>query len=100
MENLLAAAGPGGEQSTWLILMAGIFAIFYFIVFRPQQKKQKQLKKQIENLSKGDRFVTVGGLYVTVMGIKEYTVMAKIADDVKVEIAKSAISAVIEKGQK
>ncbi|MDH5682265.1 MAG: preprotein translocase subunit YajC [Spirochaetota bacterium] len=80
-----------------VIMMAGIFVIFYFLMIRPQQKRQKELKQQIESISKGDKFITAGGIYATVVSIKENVVTAKIADDVKVEIAKSAISAVLPK---
>ncbi len=95
----LAQEGDGAATSNFdpktIIMMLGIVAIFYFLLFRPQQKKQKALKLQIEGLSKGDRFVTAGGLYATVVSIKENIVTAKIATDVKVEVAKSSISAVV-----
>ncbi len=82
-----------------LLPIVGIFAIFYFLMIRPQQKRQKELQRQIETLTKGDRFLTAGGIYATVIGIKDNVVTAKIADEVKVEIAKTAISAVVSKGE-
>jgi len=99
--TLLQQAPQGGIEAflPQLLIIVGIFAIFYFLMIRPQQKKQKALQMQISNLSKGDRFLTTGGLYCTVVGIKEHIVTAKIADDVKVEIAKTAIATVVEKGQ-
>ncbi len=96
----LAQDGGGATSAGTIqtfVLMGGIVLIFYFLLFRPQQKKQKALKLQIEGLSKGDRFVTAGGIYATVVSIKENIVTAKIATDVKVEIAKSSISAVVGK---
>ena len=89
----------GGEPSIipTIAMMVGIFLIFYFLMVRPQQKKQKILKKQIEELTKGDRFLTAGGIYATVVGIKENVVTAKISEDVKIEIAKGSISAVMNK---
>jgi len=90
-------ASQQGNPWTMVIMMAGIFVIFYFLMIRPQQKRQKELKQQIENISKGDKFITAGGIYATVVSIKEHVVTAKIADDVKVDIAKSAISAVLPK---
>ena len=90
---------PEGASSSlpMIIMMVGIFVIFYFLMIRPQQKKQKELRRQIDSLSKGDKILTSGGIYGTVIGIKENIITAKIADDVKVEIAKQAISAVVEK---
>ncbi len=96
MEFIHAQTGSQGYLS--IIMMVGIIAIFYFLIIRPQQKKQKQLKAQVESLGKGDRFISTGGLYATVVGIKEHVIVAKIADEVKVEIAKSAVQAVVEKG--
>lgn len=97
--NILLAQIGGETQGllTSILMMVGVFAIFYFLLIRPQQKRQKDLKKQIGELSKGDRFVTTGGIYGKVIGIKENVITAQIAENVKVEIAKSAISAIVEK---
>lgn len=86
------------EGYSQIVIVGGIFVIFYLFMIRPQQKKQKELKLSIANLSKGDKFISSGGLYCTVVGIKDNVVTAKIATDVKVEIAKSSISAVVSKG--
>ncbi len=73
-----------------LILM---FAVFYFLLIRPQQKQQKELQKMVQDLKKGDRVVTAGGIIGTVAGIQDDYVVLKVGDgETKVEILKSAIS--------
>ena len=100
----LPLAQAGQQQPTsivpTIVMMVGIFVIFYFLMIRPQQKKQKELKAKIEAMDKGDTFITAGGLYATVVGIKEHIVTAKISDDVKVDIAKASISVVLDKTNK
>ena len=78
-------------------MIALIFVIFYFLLIRPQQKKQKQHQNMLEAIKKGDRVVTSGGVYGTVIGVKDNIVVLKIADDVKVEFAKSAIASIVSK---
>ncbi len=89
--------GGGGSPLSGLWMIALIFVIFYFLLIRPQQKKQKQHRNMLGSVKKGDRVVTSGGLYGTVIGVKENIVVLKIADDVKVEFAKSAISSIASK---
>ena len=92
------AAGPGGGVAQgppiafqlWPLIMIGV--IFYMLVFRPQRLKQKELEKMISALQKGDSVVTSGGLLGIVMGLKERTVVLKIAENVRVEILRSSIT--------
>ncbi|MFH0974929.1 MAG: preprotein translocase subunit YajC [Spirochaetota bacterium] len=76
-----------------LILPAAILVIFYFLLIRPNQKKEKDRKKMIEQLDKGDKVITTGGMYGVVVNIKkeEGIVVLKISDGAKVDFAKSAI---------
>jgi preprotein translocase subunit YajC len=74
-----------------------IFAIFYFILIRPQQKKQKQHQELIASLRKGDKVVTNGGVYGVVVDVKEHVVVLKISENVKIELIRNAVAAVIEK---
>ncbi|MBL7171006.1 MAG: preprotein translocase subunit YajC [Candidatus Omnitrophica bacterium] len=76
-----------------------IFIVFYFMVFRPQQTKQKEHQRMVSSLEKGDKVVTSGGMHGLVTGLKEKTVYLKIADNVRIEINRTGISAV-EKGPK
>ena len=93
----LSSPGEGSSQFTFLIPMLLIFVIFYFLLIRPQQKKQKQHQEMIGTLRRGDRIVTNGGLYGTVVDVKEHIIVVKIADEVKIEIVKNAVATVIEK---
>ena len=87
------ASGSGGSGWTMFIPMALIIVIFYFFLIRPSQKKEKDRRKMIDELQKGDKVVTNSGMYGVVVNIKteENIVVVKIADGVKVEFAKTAI---------
>lgn len=94
--NLIAMApqgqNAGGGIVSTLIMFAAIIAIFYFMIIRPQQKRQKERQKLLESIQKGDKIITVGGVHGTVVGVDEKTVLVQIADNVKVKFEKSAIS--------
>lgn len=91
-------AGQTGPL-TALLPFAVIFAIFYFLVFRPESIKRKNLEKMIAGVGKDDKITTSGGLIGTVANVKENTVTVKIADNVKVEVMKSSISSVEKKSK-
>ena len=74
-----------------------IFAIFYFLLIRPQQKKQKEHRKTLSELKKNDQVVTAGGIHGTVVLVKEKTAVLRLDDNVKVEFDKESISTVIKK---
>ncbi len=97
----MAAPQGGGQTSPFamLPLFLAFLVIFYFLLWRPQAKRQKEHKAMLDALKKGDRVVTSGGLYATVLNVKENegVVVASIADGVKVEIARSSIAAVVKK---
>jgi preprotein translocase subunit YajC len=69
-----------------------IFALFYVLMIVPSRKRQKALQQLLENLKKGDRVVTSGGLYGEVAAVTDAMVVLKVADNVKVRVAKSAIT--------
>jgi preprotein translocase subunit YajC len=84
--------GPGGGF-TALVPLILMFAVFYVLLIRPQQKKQRELRDLLNSLKTGDQIVTSGGLYGTIIGFGEDNrVKVKIADNVKVDIARSAIT--------
>ncbi len=88
---LLQAQGSGsGLQS--LILFGGIAIVFYFFMIRPQQKKQKDTKKFIEDIKKGDSVVTIGGVHGKVYATDEDTVTLEVDKSTKMKFEKSAIS--------
>ncbi len=90
--NPAAGGGQGGlGQYTSLIFIAAVFAIFYFILIRPQQKRAKQHKDFLENLKKGDKVITSGGLYGTITGISDDSVTIEIAEKVRVKVDKGTV---------
>lgn len=93
------ATGATGGVGQWgiLIVMPLIILVFYFLVMRPQNKKQKEAKKMLESLRKGDRIVTIGGLRGTVVSVKDDVVVLKVDDNTKLEYSKNAVSAVLER---
>jgi preprotein translocase subunit YajC len=80
-----------------ILLILAFFLVVYFMFLRPQQKRQKQVQEMLKNIKNGDRVLTSGGLYGQVLGVKDDVVVLKIADDVKVEVAKSAVQGVVSK---
>ena len=74
-----------------------LFVIFYFMLIRPQQKKQKDHADMIAKLDKNDEVITVGGVHATVVSVGEKTAILRIADNVKIEIEKSSITQVTKK---
>jgi preprotein translocase subunit YajC len=93
--------GGGGGGLGMLLPIILIFVIMYFLMIRPQQKKHREHQQMIQSLRKGDRVVTSGGLYATVLNIKEKdnVVVLKIAEGVKVEIQRNSIAGLIQKGE-
>ena len=77
-----------------------IFGIFYVLIMLPMRKRQKALAQLIENLKKGDRVITNGGLYGEVAAVTGPTVVLKIADNVKVRVAKSSITGLEPEAEK
>lgn len=98
--GLLLAQGAQGGGMGFLMPMVLIFGIFYFMMIRPQQRKEKERRKMIEELKSGARVMFSGGILGVVTNVKEHTFMVKVADSVKVEVLKGAVSQVIEKGEK
>jgi preprotein translocase subunit YajC len=89
------AASPGPAQFiTSLIPFAAIIGIFYFLILRPQNKKQKETQRMLGALKKGDRVATIGGIHGTIQSVKDRTVILKVDDNVKIEFSRSAISTV------
>ena len=76
------------------ILIVGV--LFYFMIIRPQQKQQKERKAMLDSLKKGDRIVTVGGIYGELVALKEDYVTLKVADKVEIKVARSGIGHVVK----
>ncbi len=83
--------GGGAGNYSFLIMMGLIFVVMYFFMIRPQQKKQKELANFRNSLSKGDKIVTIGGIYGVVSEIKEKYILVEVDNNIKLRIDKSAI---------
>jgi len=92
-----AEGGQGGGFMGFLPLII-MFAIFYFLLIRPQQKKAKQHKEMLGALKKGDRVISSGGLHGTVTGLTEDIVTMEIAPKIRVKVSRGSISGFIPKG--
>ncbi|MBS7314404.1 MAG: preprotein translocase subunit YajC [Candidatus Onthomorpha sp.] len=97
--NVLLQAGGGGAMSS-IIMLVAIIVIFYFFMIRPQQKRQKEEKKFREALTKGQRVVTIGGLHGKIADVRETTVLIEVANDVKIEVEKTAVAMSVATDQK
>jgi preprotein translocase subunit YajC len=78
-----------------------IIVIMYFLIIRPQVKRQKEQKSMLDALQKGDRIVTTGGIHGTVVGFKEKEgiVILKVADNIKIELSRGAVARVVKTGE-
>lgn len=92
------AAAPAGGGLEMLLMMGVFFAIMYFMIIRPQQKRAKEHKLMLEALSKGDEIVTGGGVLGKVAGISDNFVELIIADNVTIKVQKQAVASVMPKG--
>ncbi len=92
---VFAQQDPAAQTSTLVTFLpiVLIILIFYFLLYRPMRKRQKSLEAMISNLKNGDKVITSGGIYGTITGLKDHTVMLKVSDQAKIEVAKSAIAA-------
>lgn len=89
------ASGQGGGFGAFVPLIL-MFAIFYFLLIRPQQKKQKQHRQMIGAIKKGDRIITSGGLYGRVTGLSDTSVTLEISEKVRVRVARSNIATIVQ----
>lgn len=86
-----AAAGAEGGGMSGLIMIGLLFVVMWFFMIRPQQKRQKEIKKQREALTKGDKVVTAGGIYGVITDIKEKYFVVEVTKGVSVSVDKGSI---------
>jgi len=91
----LAQAAPGGEGSFLggLVPMFLILGIFYVIFILPMRRKQRKLQEMIHNLKRGDKVITTGGIFGTVMGISDRVVQLRISDSTTIDVSRNAVAA-------
>jgi preprotein translocase subunit YajC len=90
---------PEGGLFSTMIMFALIIGIFYFLILRPQQKRQKERQKLLEALKKGDKVVTSAGMYGTIAGLDEKTALVQVAEGVKIKFERSAIGSIVREGE-
>lgn len=84
-----AAGGAGNLQGIGMMVL--IFVVFYFFMIRPQQKRQKEIKKQREAMKTGDKVVTSGGIYGKIREVGETTVLIEIAENIRIKVDKNSV---------
>ena len=84
-------AQQGGSPWTMWIMLGLIFVVMYFFMIRPQKKQQKELQRFRDSLAKGDKVVTIGGIFGTVVEIKEESVLIEVDNGVKIRVSKQAL---------
>lgn len=89
------AAPAAGNQFMSFLPLIFIFIIFYFLLIRPQQKKQKELVKLVSSLKTGDKIITTAGIHGLITNVKDTTVIVKVADNVKIEFDKACVVTVV-----
>ena len=92
-----APAGGGAEGPSlmmqFLVPLGLVFAIFYFLVIRPANRKQRALQDMLKSLKNGDRVITTGGIHGTVAGISDNIIQIRVASSVKIDVSRNAIAA-------
>jgi len=91
------SAGSAGSMTTTFITFGLIILIFYFLIIRPQKKREKETKNMLAAMKKGDKIVSIGGIRGTIVTVKETTVVVKVDDNARIEFSKSAIAQIIDK---
>jgi len=99
--NAMATSESTGQSTTGSMTMTFvtfglIIVIFYFLMIRPQKKKDKEAQEMISRMKKGDKVVSIGGIHGTVVAVKESTVVVKVDDNTRIEFTKNAINAVVD----
>jgi preprotein translocase subunit YajC len=89
---LLQAAQSGGSGGMQIFMLVGIVAIFYFFMIRPQQKRNKEQTKFRNELQKGQKIVTIGGVHGKIVEVQEKTVTVEVAENIRLKFEKSAIA--------
>jgi preprotein translocase subunit YajC len=98
IQSAHAQGAPAADPFGFLLPMIVIFAAFYFLLIRPQQKKQKAHTALISDLKEGDEVLTAGGILGKITGVSEHYVVVKIGDNTEIKIQKASVSQVVPKG--
>jgi len=91
------APDPTTQLMTTLLMFGGVIVVFYFFMIRPQQKRQKEMRKMLDAVKKGDKVVTSSGIHGTVTDVEDAIIVVQIADNTRVRFDKAAIAGVENK---
>ncbi|HXN23670.1 MAG TPA: preprotein translocase subunit YajC [Candidatus Dormibacteraeota bacterium] len=91
---VVQTASPTSLLTSPIVMMVIVMGIFYVLLILPQQKQQKQIREMRSALKNGDKVITSGGIYGTIVGLEDDAVQLRIADQVKVKVSRSAIASV------
>lgn len=80
------------ESVIGILYIVGLFALLWFLMIRPQQQRQKKHQEMVRNLGVNDHIITAGGIYGTIVKVKEDSFIVKVADNVRIEVMKQAVS--------
>lgn len=97
--NLIMLQEAAGSGIANIVMIVALIAVFYFFMIRPQQKKQKEIRKFREGIKNGDRVVTAGGIYGKVRQVKENTFVIEIASGVSITVDKGSVYPSAEQAQ-
>ena len=95
---LAQAAKPGNEMINVVVMLALMFGIMYFMMIRPQQRKEKERQRMVAELRAGQRVLFSGGLLGTIVEAKPFTFMIEISNGVRLEVARGAVSRILKDG--
>ncbi len=101
LQAATAANGTAQQQGGWSfwVMMILIFVVFYFFMIRPQQKKQKELQKQRDALTKGNKVITAGGIYGIIKEVQDNAFLIEVAKDVTIKVDKGSVYVAAEDAQ-
>ena len=92
-----AGQGAGSGMASTLIMFGSIIVIFYFMIYRPQRKRQKERDELVNKMDKGDKVILSGGMHGTISAIEEKTILVSVSDNTKIRFQKSAVAEVLPK---
>ena len=100
LNTILLDAAPQGGGLSGILMIVAMIAIFYFFMIRPQQKKQKEIKRQREAMKNGDKVVTAGGIHGKIKEIKETVIVIEVAQGVSIKVDISSVYPLVDEQNK
>ena len=88
---------PAASLTSTLLMFGSIILIFYFMIYRPQRKRQKDREAQLSKIDKGDKVILAGGMHGTISAIEDNSILVTVAENTKIRFEKSAVTSVIPK---